>query len=187
MNEKFAPEILQHKSDLVDTIQQLLETQAERITELSERDFLLRSIYEMERERVEYLLRVYLRTRLQKITKYAIHIGTSVEVQSRLSESERSFAQQYLELYKEHMDASIWNSADCEMLPAKLKDLSKMATLAVQPKTSSHVFARVMRDCEPFTLSDRAEEQVELKRGELVLLPYQPLANLISDGSVCLT
>ena len=48
---------------------------------------------------------------------------------------------------------------------------------------------RVLRDCEPFTMTDRTggEEDVELKRGELVLLPYKPLAPLVADGSVCLT
>lgn len=35
-----------------------------------------------------------------------------------------------------------------------------MKIAAVQPKLNSHVFARVMRDCEPFTLTEKAEEQV---------------------------
>jgi DNA-binding HxlR family transcriptional regulator len=39
----------------------------DRIAELSEENFLQRSVYEMERERVEYLVRAYLRNRLQKV------------------------------------------------------------------------------------------------------------------------
>ena len=41
--------------------------QMDRIAELSEENFLQRSVYEMERERVEYLVRAYLRNRLQKV------------------------------------------------------------------------------------------------------------------------
>eukprot|EP00966_Prymnesium_polylepis_P137183 3170001-Prymnesium_polylepis.1 len=92
----------------------------------------------MERGRVEYLLRAYLRTRLQKISKYAIHLGADEEAQSRLSDSEQVFAQGYLDLYSNHMNAAVWDAADCSTLPEPVKDMSKIPTLGPRPRPPPH-------------------------------------------------
>jgi len=188
LNERFAPELLPYDVGLIERVKQSLDEQMDRIAELSEENFLQRSVYEMERERVEYLVRAYLRNRLQKVAKFALSLSQDVDARSRLSEHEQEFLTGYGNLYKGHVDASIWQSADCSTLPEQVKELKLVPTLAVKPKYESHVFVRVRHDCDPFTISyPSGEEQVELHRGELVLLPYKPVAPLVLNGSVSLT
>ena len=52
-----------------------LSLQKERIDEFGPEDALMRMIYETEVERVLYLLRSYLRTRLQKIQATAVFLA----------------------------------------------------------------------------------------------------------------
>ena len=64
--------------------------QESRIADLSEQDFLQRSVYEMERERVEYLLRTYLRTRLQKVGATHTALAQGAHVRTTLRRRARS-------------------------------------------------------------------------------------------------
>lgn len=52
-----------------------------------------RTIILWDLNRVKYMMRTYLRTRLQKIEKYVMHILDSEEMRDCLSEKEYQFAQ----------------------------------------------------------------------------------------------
>jgi len=52
---------------------------------------------------------------------------------------------------------------------------------------TSHVFARAVAErVEPFTLPN-SEDVIELTRGDVILLPYEPIRNLLLEGSLVLT
>lgn len=162
----------------------LLEQQ-ERIGELGPADALMRMIYETEAERVSYLLRSYLRTRILKIQKQALYLARDEDAQSRLSEPERTFAAQYAALYQRHVDREAWDLGDTSRLPEALKQISQVQALANPPSLDAHVFCVATRDCPPITI-DGATDVVELLRGQIALMPYAPLRPLIGDGSVLL-
>lgn len=49
---------------------------------------LQRSLYEMELERINYMLRSYLRMRLIKISRFSLYLDTSKETRAALSQNE---------------------------------------------------------------------------------------------------
>ncbi|KAL8225221.1 hypothetical protein R6Q57_017778 [Mikania cordata] len=75
-NEKASPEILQFQSSLVQRSREQIELMEETVEELvkNDEDPLTVSLYQMDIGRTLFLLRSYLRTRLQKIEKFMFHI-----------------------------------------------------------------------------------------------------------------
>lgn len=145
----------------------------------------MRMIYETEVERVLYLLRSYLRTRIQKIQAQALHLARDPEAQSRLAESEATFAAKYAALYQRQVDREAWSVGDTSRLPEALKQISQIANLATPPNLDSHVFCVATRDCPPISV-DGSSDVVELLQGEVALLSYAPLRPLLAEGSVLL-
>lgn len=143
-------------------------------------------IYETEVERVSFLLRSYLRTRILKIQKQALFLARDEDAQSRLSEPEATFAAQYAALYQRHVDREAWALGDTSRVPETLKQISNVSQLATPPNLETHVFCVATRDCPPFPVSDGSTDIIELLRGQVALLPYAPLRPLLEDGSVLL-
>uniref|UniRef100_A0A7S4F9L8 DNA replication complex GINS protein SLD5 n=1 Tax=Chrysotila carterae TaxID=13221 RepID=A0A7S4F9L8_CHRCT len=187
LNEKFAPELLQHKEELVESALGAVQEQAAIIAELEgEKASLKRALYEMELERIQFVIREYLRIRLFKIQKYALHISKDEDLQSRLTEPERNLHSGYVELYKSHVERSVWaileGSAE---LPKQIKevDMTNNNPLMTAPKLESHVFCKALVDCQPFTLGDTAEV-VQILKDDIHLLPYAPVRQLVDEGSI---
>ena len=63
-----------------------MQTQEDRIAQLPPEEAQSRIIYELEKERVMYLLASYLRTRLHKIQKFALYLDLNEDTRTRLSE-----------------------------------------------------------------------------------------------------
>ena len=77
------------------------------------------SLYQMEIDRVKYLLASYLRTRLRKIEKFVFHILGSEEEFSKLSSNEVAFASKYMEAVERHLKESC-----LDQIPDKFRGLS---------------------------------------------------------------
>ncbi|ORE21715.1 Sld5-domain-containing protein [Rhizopus microsporus] len=72
MNERNSPEMLPYRNDLVDSLTKAVEHQSEKIFEQMEintdtESRFIQMIQQTEIERIKYLLRSYLRTRLFKV------------------------------------------------------------------------------------------------------------------------
>jgi GINS complex subunit 4 len=61
----------------------------------------------MDVNRVKYLLRSYLRTRLQKIEDFAMNTIVSKQVFNRLSKSEQEYVAEYVNIIDKHMKDSV--------------------------------------------------------------------------------
>ncbi|OIV92305.1 hypothetical protein TanjilG_10515 [Lupinus angustifolius] len=92
-NEKSAPEILRFESDLINRVTEQIQLMEETVEENStdDADPLSLSLYQMDLDRTLFLLRSYLRVRIQKIEKYMFHIRKTEELWSRLSKEEKKF------------------------------------------------------------------------------------------------
>uniref|UniRef100_A0A8R7PXV5 GINS subunit domain-containing protein n=1 Tax=Triticum urartu TaxID=4572 RepID=A0A8R7PXV5_TRIUA len=97
-NEKAAPEILHFDSALVSRAREQIQLLEETLDDFTDNgvDDLVVSLYQMDLDRTLFLLRSYLRLRLQKIEKYMAHIANSEDLLSRLSQQEQRFAKRYL-------------------------------------------------------------------------------------------
>eukprot|EP00879_Flechtneria_rotunda_P033135 GHRR01036671.1.p2 GENE.GHRR01036671.1~~GHRR01036671.1.p2 ORF type:complete len:106 (+),score=15.81 GHRR01036671.1:1075-1392(+) len=68
---------------------------------------LVRQILSHERDRVRYLLKAYLRARLDKIEKYAGAILDSADLRDRLSQQEKQYSSQVFVALGRHLKASV--------------------------------------------------------------------------------
>ena len=176
-NEKLAPALLPHNDDLVIRIKELTNEQSNMIAELEATaeptSMLQRSLYEMELERVNYMLRSYMRTRLIKISRFSIYLDTSDETRAVLSENELDFLKRYLQMYRQHVDREIWDTAEgSSRLDERLRDINLTGPLVVQPELDSHVYCKALVDCEPFRIEE-TDETIEMLQNEIRLLPFR--------------
>lgn len=102
INEKFAPEILPHKYEVVELLLGQIQYFEERLQDLDKRDF-QRNIRQMEVDRLRYLVSSYLRNRLEKIEMFAVAIVKDEQKRLErreepyLTEAELEFAKNYIE------------------------------------------------------------------------------------------
>lgn len=100
VNEKFAPEILPHKSEIVDCLLEQITFMEENLKNLRTTDF-RKSIHQLEVDRLRFLVSSYLRTRIGKIETYVSHILQQEQQRLQrdeelyLSEQELQFAKDF--------------------------------------------------------------------------------------------
>lgn len=189
-NEKLAPALLPHNDDLVIRIKELTNEQSNMIAELEATaeptSMLQRSLYEMELERVNYMLRSYMRTRLIKISRFSIYLDTSDETQAVLSKNELDFLKRYLQMYRQHVDREIWDTAEgSSRLDERLRDINLTGPLVVQPELDSHVYCKALVDCEPFRIEE-TDETIEMLQNEIRLLPFRLVERFVHEDKVML-
>ncbi|KAI7837340.1 hypothetical protein COHA_008855 [Chlorella ohadii] len=186
MNERVAPEVLQFETDLISRIEQNIDYQEEQIDLLKESDDskLLVEIYMSELARVRYLLRAYLRTRLQKIERHVMHVLDNADMAARLSDKESQFARDYFVLFGSHMKAAAANH-----LPEAFSSLVRQAAAHPQkdmvpaPDLDRHVFCRVLEDRGNVTV-DEEGNVAEFNRGDLFVIRYRAVQQLLAEGAV---
>ena len=83
------------------------------------------------------------------------------------------------------MDRSVWDAIDTSSLPENLKNIEETRSLQVTPKADAHVFCRAVEDCEP--LSQGMGDEITLDAGDVALLRYRLIQDLVRDGRVVLT
>jgi hypothetical protein len=88
-NEKISPEILPYAADVIDEIDLLLAEQEERVAAMEADSGLseLAAVAKLEVDRIRYLLRSYLRTRLFKIQRFALGLVEPPQPVDALSSS----------------------------------------------------------------------------------------------------
>ncbi|KAM0965838.1 hypothetical protein ACFX15_021205 [Malus domestica] len=105
--EKATPEVLQFESALIRRIIEQIQLMEETVEEFTESgiDPLTVSLYQMDLDRTQFLLRSYYRIRLQKIEKYMFHIRDNAE--SRLYDKEKLFVEQCCADLQTHLEKSV--------------------------------------------------------------------------------
>lgn len=187
MNERCAPDLLPHQDELVNDVKDRINEQVNLINELDESQMLQKDLYNMELERINYMLRNYLRDRLRKITKLALYLANNADAQASLSDHEHVFVTGYVNLYQQHMDRSVWDSVDTSRIDENLKDISTTPSLVVEPKMDAHVFCKALEDLDPIATAASTDENIKLDAGDVALLRYGLVKDLVRDGRVVLT
>ncbi|KAG8441141.1 hypothetical protein GDO86_006764 [Hymenochirus boettgeri] len=100
LNEKFAPELLETKSEIVECVMEQLNHMEQNLHRAQPGDLKI-SFHHMEIERIRYMLSSYLRGRLVKIEKYFPHILDKEKTRAEgepphLSPEEFAFAKEYM-------------------------------------------------------------------------------------------
>ncbi|KAA8531211.1 hypothetical protein F0562_005875 [Nyssa sinensis] len=187
-NEKAAPEILQFETSLVQRSREQIQLMEETLEEFTRSgiDPLIVSLYQMDVDRTLFLLRSYLRTRLQKIEKHMFHVQKTTELWNRLSRQEQKFAKRSVEDIEQHFEQSVLSK-----LPDRYKShlkqsiISEEDDMVPEPPLDTFVICRSKSFLGSFQLDDSGEEKpVDLEADDLYALRYMSIKPLVQSGQI---
>lgn len=181
LNEKLCPEILQYKDELVDDIKKQLELQQDLIIQGGGPNNFSIAIYQMEIDRIRFMLTSYLRVRLLKLEKYVFYIMATADFHNRLSPGEFEYAKQHLNNIGSHFNDLVLNH-----LPDKFKGLDETKTQLAKPPLNEFVFCRVKKDIGDVDVGDLdlAGGHVDLEKDDAYLLRYIAIQTQLYEGKV---
>jgi len=181
MNERFAPEILPHQSDLVDCMLQQIAHMEENVRRL-ERDDLRALVHRMELDRIRYVISTYLRTRLEKIERYTVHILSEEANRSPdeayLTPNELRFAKEYLANLE-----TLFKTVALQHMPPNFQRF-EVNKFAVKPNMQAHVFLRANRRVTGIVLPGTLNEEIDFDEGSQHIIQYSAVAHLVKSGVV---
>lgn len=187
LNERLSPEILSYQGELVQRVSEKLEQQEVEIDRL-ERDTagdVPHEALSLERDRLRWLLKSYMRARLSKVQQYAALVLRDTQgVQQLVSPQELKFANEYYmalgQLFQDqvlsHMPQN-YNS-----LLRRFNGESTQA-LVEEPDLDVFVFCHVDRDCGQIPDGTNGET-AELNAGDILNIRYKHIAHLVHGGQV---
>ncbi|WVR09486.1 hypothetical protein IAU60_006554 [Kwoniella sp. DSM 27419] len=185
VKERGTPEIMPWEGDLVDNIFDKLEQQVKMVNTLrsdpqtSEEEHFKLVLVQTEIERVKYLVRSYVRTRLDKIEKHSQHITSTPSIHHLLSGAELSHAQRYTELIHTHFQHSVLDS-----LPEWLRKMNDSygdgLSMVSKPNRNTPVLVYCRKDCGEITLE--GGERAALAKGTTHLVKYRLVDRWINLG-----
>ncbi|CCA69871.1 related to SLD5-part of GINS, replication multiprotein complex [Serendipita indica DSM 11827] len=188
IDERLAPDLLPWQGELVGEILERLQSQNEIVVTLqgnantTEEEHFAVMLVQTEVERIKFVLRSYLRCRLQKIEQYTPYILATPDVQRNLSELEQNYVQRYGDLIGRH-----FQQTTLDQLPAHMHSLAEehpnTPSMITEPNKSKAVFFFVRdADCPPMALP--GGKSIELKKGSIHLAQYRLVEDFLRNDSV---
>ncbi|XP_068594703.1 DNA replication complex GINS protein SLD5 [Brachionichthys hirsutus] len=186
LNEKFSPELLENKSEVVECVMEQLSHMEANLQRVKKGDAKA-SIHRMEIDRIRFVLSSYLRSRLQKIEKFFPHVlerekSRGAGDPSLLSPEESAFAKEYYANMETHLKA-----VALKRMPSNLQAVD-MLKAVTEPCLDSFVFLRVKERQENILVEPETDDQreyvVDLDEGSQHLMRYRSVAPLVSSGAV---
>ncbi|KAF9782416.1 GINS complex, Sld5 component [Thelephora terrestris] len=187
MNERHAPDILPIQAELLAGILDHIHKQSSTVSLLrtdpdaSEDEHFRIMLAQTEIERVKFVVRSYVRTRLSKIEDYARWILADPLLQGRLSETELKHAKSYANLLATHFEESVLKA-----LPGAQQSLDDpvpfMPPMITAPDKMRPVFVLARRDCPSVYLPDGTK--MEMRKGQISLTQYRVIESLLFQDLV---
>ena len=180
--EKLSPEILMYEDSLVSRILGKLDEKQEFLNtspagSLDEQ--FEYQIYQLDLDRIKYLMSNYLRTRLLKIQSLAITIVLKDQT-SMLSNKEFEFLGKYYLLKTNHFKKSFLLKIPEEFRKIEHEEHSK--TPITMPNLDKHVFVKALEDIGGLRLKDNLD--IEVRKDDIFLLPFSAVKMLLKDNKV---
>ncbi|KAL8592132.1 hypothetical protein ACOMHN_033503 [Nucella lapillus] len=188
LNEKFSPELLDARMDLVECMMDQLSAMEQNL-KLADKGDLKVSLHRMEVDRIRFIVASYLRLRLQKIEKYTNHVLWREDQKQEndeplMSDAEREFARKFQAARKGHFD-----TLALKHMPPNMQSAEKEMT-GVKPKLDSYIFLRVNENTENVLVEEdtleAGEEIIDMEKGDQHIIRYKPIASLVHSGAVSL-
>ncbi|XP_014472288.1 PREDICTED: DNA replication complex GINS protein SLD5 [Dinoponera quadriceps] len=181
MNEKFAPEILPHQSNLVDCMLQQIAHMERNVKRLDRSD-LRALVHRMEVDRIRYVISSYLRTRLEKIERYTLHIlseeANRGEDECYLTPGELRFAKEFLTSME-----TLFKTVALQHMPPNFQRF-EVNKFTVKPNMQAHVFLRANQPVTGVVLPGVLNEEIDFEAGSQHIIQYSAVAHLVKSGVV---
>ena len=181
LNEKFAPEILPHQSDLVDCMLQQIAHMEENVKRLEKGDIRL-MIHRMELDRIKFVISCYLRARLEKIELYTIHILSQEANRSAeecyLTAAELQYAKEFLSSME-----TLFRTIALQHMPGNFQAF-EVNKVTIKPNMNAHVFLRANSRVNGIMLPGSVDEEIDLEPGSQHIIQYSAVADLVKNGTV---
>jgi len=184
LNEQLAPDLLPYEQEVVDALLEKTQEQQETIDENShevDTHFMIQ-LFQMELERVKYMLQSYLRIRLWKIQKYHQFVSQKNPKQyNLLSVQEQKFLKGYSRTVEAYLSASFLSfMPDNKEVRSLLGTDSLGLNMVPEPNTDTFIFVRVNEDIGEYQVdTGEAGETESLMKDDVLLLPYHPIKPLL--------
>lgn len=186
LNERMAPELLPYKHELMNKVLEVLSYQQQNLldsheygdsnagTGVVDPDSKLQlMIIETDIERLTYIIRLYLRIRLQKIDEFTIHYinetSDDIEESSILSKDEKEYMHKHFKIL-----TKLYNNSFLKKLPhflTLLDDNVGNQSMVSRPNLELPVFIRV-KALVPIVIS-LGDEELELVKGGIYVVKYK--------------
>ncbi|KAJ1803306.1 GINS complex subunit [Coemansia sp. RSA 2598] len=140
------------------------------------------NILQMDVDRVKFLVRSYLRTRLAKIERHARHYLGEPMYRDRMAQSELDYATGFVELDNGHVRRSF-----LDQLPPHLRGLDEVSAegldMVTKPDVDEAVFCRVRVTVGEFQF-ETSEDPIVMRRNNIFITRYSIIRDLLEDGKV---
>ncbi|KAH7561236.1 hypothetical protein ACOSP7_016108 [Xanthoceras sorbifolium] len=174
-NEKAAPEILQFQVQLVKRATEQIQLMEETVEEFEESgmDPLTVSLYQMDLDRAQFLLRSYLRIRLQKVEKYMFYIRKNDNLRNRLSEPERVFVNRCIDDMEKHLGDTVLSKLPDNYQSARRQSIiSEEDDMVPEPQLETFVACKSSNRFVSLRLVD-SERPLEMERHDVSFVLYK--------------
>lgn len=183
LNEKFSPELLKHKGEIVECMYEQIHGMEENLEKVPPGDLRV-EICRLELDRMRYILGSYLRTRLEKIEEFAAHILELEEQRDPderyLTPGESKFAQEFQASIEKHFHGLVLRH-----MPSNVQTFDRKI-MKIEPNLNSYVFLRAKANVEGLMLEgmDDTDEPLDMVEGSQHLALYSGVSALVKDGSL---
>ncbi|XP_031257753.1 DNA replication complex GINS protein sld5 isoform X2 [Pistacia vera] len=180
-NEKAAPEILQFQALLVKRAREQIQLVEETVEEFegSGMDPLTVSLYQMDLDRAQFLLRSYLRVRLQKIEKYMFYIWKNDNLRNRLSEPEKIFVKRCINDMEKHLEETVLSKLPDNYQSARRQSIiSEEDDMVPEPQLDTFVACKSSKNFVSIRLVD-SERPLEMERHDVSFVLYKVIEDKI--------
>ena len=137
-------------------------------------------VLQTELERYKFLVRSYLRARIAKIDRHTLHYLSTPALRARLSPTELAYATRHQALLHNHYLSSFLSS-----FPASLQNLNDTAgniSMIDAPDLDTAVFIRLLRDAVVEGRGTDADDTMDGKGGDVVILRWSDARTLVESG-----
>ncbi len=137
-------------------------------------------VIQTELERYKFLVRSYLRARIAKIDRHALHYLSAPDLRARLSPTELAYATRHQALLHNHYLSSFLSS-----FPPALQNLNDTAgniSMIDAPDLDTAVFIRLLQDTAVEGRGTDADGAMDGKGGDVVILRWSDAKTLVRSG-----
>ncbi|TKW59262.1 DNA replication complex GINS protein SLD5 [Colletotrichum tanaceti] len=183
--ERSAPELLEWPADgLFERVNDRIKRQIEKVEDMTgdmdpKTNFAL-IVIQTELERFKFLVRSYLRARIAKIDKHALHYLSSPALRARLSSTELAYATRHQALLHNHYLSSFLSS-----FPAQLQNLNDTAgniSMIDGPDLDTAVFVRLLRDVDVQGRGTDSDGVAMGREGDILILRWSSAKPVVDAG-----